>query len=196
MSEDLLEGLLDKLARGDLEAAGAVFEAYAPYLRAVIRRQLPLGLRSKLDSVDILQSAWSDILAGLKDANWRFQSPAQLQAFLVRVMHNRCVDRCRQFRRSLEKERPLDELDPEVLVSGTRPSAGNAVEADELWERLLALCPPEHHEVLRLKRDGATPAEIARHTGLHEGSVRRLLRQLATRLAGAHAGAPLVERPA
>jgi RNA polymerase sigma factor (sigma-70 family) len=190
MSYELLEGLLDKLARGDLEAAGAVFETYAPYLRAVIRRRLPPGLRSKLDSVDILQSAWSDILAGLRDANWRFTSPAQLQAFLVRVMHNRCVDRCRQFRRPLESERPLEEMDPEALTSGTRPFAGGAAEADELWQRLLALCPPEHHEVLRLKRDGATPAEIARHTGLHEGSVRRLLRQLATRVAGAHAGAP------
>jgi RNA polymerase sigma-70 factor (ECF subfamily) len=51
---------------------------------------------------------------------------------------------------------------------------------------MLDLCPPEHREVLRLKREGATSAEIAARTGLHEGSVRRILCTLARRLARRH----------
>ena len=42
---------------------------------------------------------------------------------------------------------------------------------------------PEHHDVLRMKRQGLEAPEIAARTGLHEDSVRRLLRQLARRLA-------------
>ena len=57
------------------------------------------------------------------------------------------------------------------------------LQADELWEQLLELCPPAHREVLRLKREGALTAEVAARTGLHEGSVRRILNTLSQRLA-------------
>ena len=56
-------------------------------------------------------------------------------------------------------------------------------QANELWQQMLDLCPPEHREVLRLKRAGALSPEIAARTGLHEGSVRRILCNLSRRLA-------------
>jgi RNA polymerase sigma-70 factor (ECF subfamily) len=183
MRQELLTELLEALSAGDTCAAAEVFVAYAPYLRKVIRRQLPARMRAKLDSVDVLQSAWGDILEGLKNNGWHFSSPEQLRAFLVRVMRNRCIDRYRQFRRPLASERPLGEVDPEGLPASPRPGPGEVAQAEELWQRLLGLCPAEHHELLRLKREGATSAEIAARTGLHEGSVRRILRQLAARLA-------------
>ena len=183
MSPEPLDELLAKLAAGDGEAAGRIFLAYEPYLRKVIRRQLPAALRSKLDSVDVMQSAWGDLLAGLRQANWHFQSPAQLQAFLVRVMRNRLIDRLREYRRAMEHERPLGDFDSPEQLASSRPSPPDVAAAADLWQRLLALCPPEHHEVLRLKREGASAAEVAERTGLHEGSVRRLLRQLAGRAA-------------
>jgi RNA polymerase sigma-70 factor (ECF subfamily) len=48
---------------------------------------------------------------------------------------------------------------------------------------MLALCPPAHHEVLRLRRAGLRLADIAAQTGLHEDSIRRILRKLARQLA-------------
>lgn len=177
-SDELLSELLQRLSQGDSEAAGQVFVAYLPYLRKVIRRQLPAQLRSKLDSLDILQSAWTDVLAGLGKSGWNFESPAQLQSFLVRVMRNRCIDRSRQHRRPLELEEPL----ADQPIESRQSSPGDIAQANELWDRLWALCPPEYREVLRLKREGASAADIAAATGLHEGSVRRILRQLANRL--------------
>jgi RNA polymerase sigma-70 factor (ECF subfamily) len=188
MSPEPLDELLAKLAAGDAEAAGRIFLAYEPYLRKVIRRQLPAALRSKLDSVDVMQSAWGDLLEGLRQANWHFHSPAQLQAFLVRVMRNRLIDRLREYRRPMEHERPLGDFESPEQLASSRPSPHDVAAADDLWQRLLDLCPPEHHEVLRLKREGASAAEIAERTGLHEGSVRRLLRQLAGRAALAPEG--------
>ena len=64
---------------------------------------------------------------------------------------------------------------------------------DDLWQRMLALCPPAHHELLQLKRHGLTLVEIAQRTGLHEGSVRRILRQLARQMAVTQE--PLPESP-
>jgi RNA polymerase sigma-70 factor (ECF subfamily) len=48
---------------------------------------------------------------------------------------------------------------------------------------MLASCPPQYHDLLRLKRQGLTLDAIAARTGLHEGSVRRIIRQLARTLA-------------
>ena len=50
--------------------------------------------------------------------------------------------------------------------------------ADELWHQMLDVCPPEHYQVLYLKRQGASLEEIAAQTGLHKGSVRRILDQI------------------
>jgi RNA polymerase sigma-70 factor (ECF subfamily) len=44
-------------------------------------------------------------------------------------------------------------------------------------------CPPAHREILVLKRQGLLLSEIAARTGLHEGSIRRILYDLARRLA-------------
>ena len=41
MSDTALDHLLERLCRGDLEAAEQVFVTYEPYLRQVVRRQLP-----------------------------------------------------------------------------------------------------------------------------------------------------------
>jgi RNA polymerase sigma-70 factor (ECF subfamily) len=54
---------------------------------------------------------------------------------------------------------------------------------------MLALCPPAHHELFRLKRLGLTLSEIASRTGLHPSSVRRILYELARRYAEAQARA-------
>jgi RNA polymerase sigma factor (sigma-70 family) len=178
-----LQFLLAQLGDGDAAAAEAVFRTYEPYLRKVVRRQLPGHLRARFDSIDVVQSVWADLLQGFREAGWRFSSVAHLRAFLVRATRNRFIDRVRQQQMSLERER---------VVAGVRridgpfaatSSPSEEAEAGELWERLLALCPPEHRELLLLKRQGFSSEAIATRTGLHEGSVRRLLRDLARQLA-------------
>ena len=65
MESPPLEGLLDKLCSGDAAAAEEVFRAYEPYLRMVVRRQLPAQLRSKFDSSDIVQSVMITVPVGV-----------------------------------------------------------------------------------------------------------------------------------
>src|ERR1700730_7982152 len=96
MNHSALESLLQKLCTGDAVAAEQVFLQYEPYLRKVVRRLLPLHLRSKFDSIDIVQSAWSDVLKGFRNAGWQFASAHHLKAFLVKTTRNRFIDRYRQ----------------------------------------------------------------------------------------------------
>ena len=61
-------------------AAERAFLAYEPYLRMAVRRQLHGALRAKLDSVDIVQSVWADLLSGFREAGWRFNDRSHLRA--------------------------------------------------------------------------------------------------------------------
>jgi len=178
-----LDGLLERLCCGDAVAAAQVFQEYEPYLRKVVRRLLPVRLRSKFDSLDIVQSAWGDLLSGFRDAGWRFTNANQLRAFLVKVTRNRFLDRIRQHDFVLAHEENPTDKPIEQLASRTEASPSQHVQALELWQRMLQLCPSEYRPILLLKRRGLSPNEIAAHTGLHPGSIRRILRNLASQVA-------------
>jgi RNA polymerase sigma-70 factor (ECF subfamily) len=181
MRVDSLESLLEALSSGDPEAAEQALATYEPYLRKVVRRLLPARLRPKFDSIDVVQSVYGDVLHAFRDGHAQFNSVAELRAFLITATRNRFIDRVRQHNTAARLERPLDSVAQGAPARLPRPS--ESATANELWERMLALCPPEHHRLLELRRGGATAAEIALQTGLHEGSVRRVLRNLSLRLA-------------
>jgi RNA polymerase sigma-70 factor (ECF subfamily) len=183
MSVEHLDELIQKLNDGDISAAEEAFLAYEPYLRMAVRRRLSGPLRSKLDSMDIVQSVWADILGSFRQAGWRFTGRSHLRAFLVKVARNRLIDRRRQHHRALEQEQPLAQAGAEKLAQANQPRPSEVAQEHELWQRILDECSPAHREILILKRRGLPNAEIARCTGLHEGSIRRILYELARRLA-------------
>jgi RNA polymerase sigma-70 factor (ECF subfamily) len=187
MTPDPLTEVIARLCSGDEAAAEQVFRAYEPYLRQVVRRRLPARLRTRFDSEDVVQSMWVDLLGGFRDGAWQFPDAARLRAFLVKVACNRLIDRARRHCRAAERERPLagDVLDQ--LPPARQPHPSELAQANDLWEQMLAACPPAHREVLTLRHDGLSPAEIAARTGLHPDSVRRILRD-AVRDAARRAG--------
>jgi RNA polymerase sigma-70 factor (ECF subfamily) len=145
------------------------------------------SLRAKFDSVDVVQSVWAELLKGIQEGSWQFNDRAHLQAFLVRLAKNRFLDYCRKHRNATKHELSLTDGDAAHLVARHAPRPSELARRDELWEKLLALCPPNHHDLLRMKLDGLSVAEIADRTGLHGGSVRRILSELARRVASAPA---------
>jgi RNA polymerase sigma-70 factor (ECF subfamily) len=182
MTVEPLDRLLDRLRDGDVTAAAQVVADYEPYLRLVVRRCLPGRLRAKFDSLDVVQSVWVHVLHALRGREWQVADRARLRALLVTIARRRLVSRYRSHRAAVEREQPGGaELD--VLPEPRLPRPSEVAVADELWQRMLALCPREHWEILRLRREGLLLHEIAARTGMHEGSVRRVLRQLARRLA-------------
>jgi RNA polymerase sigma-70 factor (ECF subfamily) len=173
--------LLADLASGDDEAANRVFVVFEPYLRMVLRRQFSTSLRSKFDSTDVVQSVWADLLDGFRNRAWKFDSEEQLRAFLVRAAKNRFIDHVRRNERALRYEQPTASLS--TLPNHASGTPSEQVHADDLWGRLMSLCPPQHRQLLQLKRQGLPLADIAERTGLHPSSVRRILYELASRLA-------------
>jgi RNA polymerase sigma-70 factor (ECF subfamily) len=149
----------------------------------VVHRQLSDRLRAKFDSLDIVQSVWCDLLSGFRAGNWKFTDTGHLRAFLVRATRNRFLNRLRDSRRALDHEQPLGKADLDRTPASSQPKPSALAQADDLWQLLLRLCPPAHHELLHLKRQGLSLAELAERTGMHPSSVRRILYELAARLA-------------
>jgi RNA polymerase sigma-70 factor (ECF subfamily) len=185
-----LDRLLEQLNRGDMAAAEQVYREFEPYLRMLVRRQLRPVHRAKFDSMDVVQSVWADVLEGLRESDWRFADRVHLQAFLARLARNRFLDRCRKHRNAMAREEPLSGASPADTIASQGPRPSEVAQHNELWDRMLALCPPAHHELLRCKRQGLGLAEIAARTGLHESSVRRILYDLARRYAESQEPSP------
>jgi RNA polymerase sigma-70 factor (ECF subfamily) len=175
--------LVARFCDGDPVAAAQVFEAYEPYLHTIIRRQLAGRLQAKFDSADVVQSVWVHVLKRVRARALHLAGPEHLQAMLRLEARHRLTDRLRHYQAALECERPLPRTDQVGYPRSRQPRPSEIAQADQLWEKLVALCPPEHQELLRLKRKGLSLVEIAAWTGLHEGSVQRIFRQLARALA-------------
>jgi RNA polymerase sigma-70 factor (ECF subfamily) len=183
MNADALDTLIERLSHGDTEAAEEVFLTFEPVLRMMVRRRLTPRLRAKFDSIDVVQSAWADVLDGFREAGWQFKDRDHLRAYLARVTYNHFVNNCRRINRAVEHEQPLAGTEQPGLPPSGQPRPSEIAQAGELWETMMDLCAPAHRELLRLKRQGFPLAEIAARTGLHESSVRRILYELARRLA-------------
>jgi RNA polymerase sigma factor (sigma-70 family) len=182
MSEPL-DDVLAQLCSGDKTASQQVFLTFEPYLRKAVRRHLPPSLRAKLDSTDILQSVWADVLSGFREAGWRFVDADHLRGFLFIATRNRLIDRIRQYQKAIDREEPLDHGNEMRCLPSPQPRPSEIVQARDLWEQLLTRCPPQHRPILGLKRQGHSLAEIGERIGLHPDSVRRILRTLARNMA-------------
>lgn len=178
MPDSSIDALVQRLRQGDSAAAAELVKAYEPLLRMVIRRQLSVTQQSKFDSVDIVQSIWMDVLAGFNRSQWEFENSAQLQAFLIKVAKNRLIDRARQQRNVLA----VSALLADEVASPAIDTPSEELISAELWGQLLELCPPHHHPILELKRQGFKIVEIAERVGMHSGSVRRILYDLSKRI--------------
>jgi RNA polymerase sigma-70 factor (ECF subfamily) len=182
MNDESLDELLAGLGEGDADAVERVIRAYEPYLRMVVRRQLPDHLRAKFDSIDVVQSVWADVVGGLQDARWSFPDAAHLRAFLVKAARNRLIDRGRQQQAAARRETAAPSEIQNVPAVEPRPS--ETAGAEDLWRQMVQACPPQHRDLLVLKREGASLDEIAARTGLHKSSVRRILYEIARKVAG------------
>lgn len=167
----------------DVNAASLedVVEFYETYLRAIVRRQISARLRAKFDSVDVVQSVWVQLIQLLGRDGWRVNDRDHLRALLVTIAQRRLVDKVRRFDRG-DGDTPA--FPEESNLADVRsPSPSQAAQANDLWAKMLSLTPPEHHQVILLRREGLPLAEIAARSGLHEGSVRRIIRRLSRELA-------------
>ena len=183
---------------GDPSALNQLCSVYGERVRRMIRLRLDQKLRSKLDSVDVVQDALILALGGLKDFTYR--NEGDFLRWLSKIAENKLYDILDKFhteKRDVLREIPFKK-EARGAESGSVDAAGPMrtttpsmiackKEVLDRLEKALDELKPEYKEVIVLKRiEGLSHAEIAERLGKNTGAVRMLLARALAALAIAY----------
>lgn len=170
--------LLSRARDGSPEALDELYSRYGGRLLSLIRIRMGAGLRSRVDSHDILQATLLKSFRHLDQFSG--SDSASLMAWLTRIAENEIRDEAdRQGRQRRDKacEEPLDPAD--ARVRDRMRSAVSRLIVDEETERLeraIAALDPAHRDAILLRKfEELSYAEMAVRLGRSEDACRMLV---------------------
>lgn len=181
ITDDLSRALLEA-QKGDQSAWETLFRECYPKVRRVVRRKLDRSMRSLYDSTDFASDVMKSLAANLNHLS--FPSVESLIAFLAQVAEQKVVDEHRRrhtLKRDVTRERRLSTGDPEsgpVQLPSSEPTASQLAQANEVQEWLLDRQDETERNIIDLKQQGYTTADIADKTGWNIRKVQRFLKEL------------------
>jgi len=169
---------LAKAQSGNEAARDELLSRYLPRLTRWASGRLPTGLRSMLDTGDLVQDALVNALRNLNTLEIRDEGTFQL--YLARAVNNRIIDLYRR-----KARRPVREEMPEDAVADTRSPLDLAIgaEARAWYERALATLTDEEQALIFLRLElGLSFEEIAEQLGKPSPDAARMAVKRAVKL--------------
>lgn len=180
LPRDRFRQLLSRVADGDNEASAELVSEYGGHILKAVRRRMNRSLRDRFDSQDFEQAVWASFFGHISVVQ-RIDSSGELAGFLTRMARNKVIDAGRRTQTRRESNGASSDL-PAVEKDNRRhysePTPSQFAVANESWDRLNIDEPETAREMLRLKVNGATQAEIAEQMGVSDRHVRRILRRI------------------
>lgn len=177
------ESLFDRACGGDEEAARQLYERYVDRLLAVARRRIGERLARRVDADDIVQSAFRTFFRRAREGKFVLSERDDLCKLLTRITLNKTLRQANHHRAARRDVNRDNQAGPEseeavarVLAKGPTPEAICAF-MDEL-EHFFSRLRPQDRQILMLRMDGHTTAEIAQRLGTYERDVYRLLERI------------------
>ncbi len=179
--------LMARVKAGCEAATAELVRRYSRYVFQAVRGTLDPKLRTEFDSADFTQAVWASVCAHRSRLD-QFHTQEELIAFLRRVATNKVINqyrrrRARRVRLALELHVKGSE-GGEILDTfpGRQPTPSQFAIAEETRQRLVQHDPELCERVMELRLAGLTFKEIGQEVGLHEASVRRIVRKMEERL--------------
>lgn len=183
--------LLAKLQAGDSSAAREIFARYAQRLARFAEQHLSHKLRGRVDSEDIVQSVLHTFFKRSARGEFQIDNSAQIWQLLVRITLMRVRAKARHHMaemRDVRAEGGVAESDLAEAM-GQAPDPAEAVLLIEAIERLVGGLPPMYCQVLDLRLQGFSAAEIGEQLKVSKRTIYRALELLQERLAAQEAEA-------
>ncbi|MCK4292163.1 MAG: sigma-70 family RNA polymerase sigma factor [Planctomycetes bacterium] len=190
-------GQLVALAKdGDESALGQLCNVYAERVRWIVRLRMGREIRSKFESMDLVQDAFVSALRDL--GSFTYRNDGDFLRWLSKIAENRIrdhIDEIHAGKRDIRKEASLEHrtaggkgsfIGTVGRAGLTTPSmiASKREELDRL-EKAMDELTPEHKEVIVLtKIEGLSYVEIGGRLGKSADAVRMLVSRAMASLAG------------
>jgi RNA polymerase sigma-70 factor (ECF subfamily) len=180
---------------GDESALNQLCKVYGPRVRWMIRFRMGKELRSKLESMDLVQDTLINALDGLE--GFTYKSEGDFVRWLSKICENelrRNLKRLRADKRDIRKEvrldnygtttgsgfirvhRPVDATTPSVIMSRKE-------ELDKLEKAMDELKPGYREAIVLTKIEGLSYEEISQRLGKSNDAVRKLVSRAILALA-------------
>jgi len=172
---------------GDDSALNQLCEVYGERVRWIVRLRMGKELRSKLESMDVVQDVLVSALRDLGD--FTYKDEGDFLRWLSKIAENRLrdnVDKLHANKRDIRKEVRLDNREPTTggrffAVRGpidvTTPSVimSKKEDLDELAKAMDELKPQYKEVIVLTKIEGLSYKEIAGKLGKSDEAVRKLV---------------------
>ncbi|MHC4507475.1 MAG: sigma-70 family RNA polymerase sigma factor [Planctomycetota bacterium] len=185
--QDKTQHLVTRAKAGDESARNQLCEAYVERVRRIVRLRMGAELRSKLQSMDIVQDA---LMSALRDLDgFNYSTEGDFVSWLSGIAENQIrgnLDRLHAAKRDMRREVPLEQR-----LSSTGGQSGQAIypvsqttpsliftrkeDLDRL-EQAMDQLKPAHRQVIILARiEGLAHKDIAARMGKSPDAVGMLL---------------------
>ena len=183
---DSFTALVARARQDEPEAVSELCRQYEPRVRMVARVLLGPALRPYLDSVDLVQSVHRSLLIGFREEKFEVSTPENLVALALTLLRRKVSRQWRRLRRQqrTDGQQSSPDLLPQILADLTTPEVDPAEMAqyrDQL-QQLCGLLDATDRQMLILRLDGFTFAEIAEQLALNPVTLRVRLIRLRERL--------------
>ena len=181
MDDQDLAGLVERAKTGDEDAIRELLHQFEDDVRMVVRARLPRALRSQFDTMDFVQAVWTSVLTKDGPDLARFDNTRRFRGFLAKVATNKVFQEHRRRTQTqkfdLKRQEPLYIRlgDREVLrpLASPGPTPSQDAQAGDRLAQITEGCSDSVLNIIALRQQGMTYAEIAERVGLHIDAVRR-----------------------
>lgn len=178
--------LLECAQQGDEDALAHLMDCYEGVIRRAARGMLGPLLQSHLDSLDLVQSVHRTILGGLQKKRFTFSCPEQLIALALTLVRRKVARHWRK----CKQEPPQSNLSqmermnsPAANSLSTEWDPAEMAQFNDSIQHLLNhLDDKVDRQLLSLRLQGLSTADVARQLGLDSGFLRVRLGRLRQRL--------------
>lgn len=182
MAESEYDRLMERLRRGEEDAATEVFHRFARRLIGLARSQLDSWIRTRVEPEDVVQSVFRSFFTRFDSGQLQAGDWDSLWTVLAVITVRKCVNRAEFWqaaKRDLQRETdftPLD--DPLQQALAREPTPSEAAILSEEVEQLMKHVTERDRTILTLHLQGCDIAVISAQVDRTERTVRRTLERI------------------
>jgi RNA polymerase sigma-70 factor (ECF subfamily) len=175
---------LERARRGDADAVARFIREYEAEVRIIARVRLGPALRPYLDSMDLVQSVHRAMIEGLRQGKFDLSSPQKLRNLAAAIVRRKVANQWRRHQKQKRLEGATlssHEVAP-LLASLCCPDAAPTAPSNDVIGQLLDRLSAADRQLVELRLQGHSTADIARALGVSADSLRMRLKRLRERL--------------